>query len=101
MSSRNIVRAAVCLPGRASHFTVNRLNARSRYARFHVAGPADVVGDSDGGVLDADLRRAALAALDVPRERARARALEFDRDRVRRQFLAHLAPIRRWKPDAG
>ncbi len=66
-----------------------------------VAGPLDVVGTSDGGVLDTDLRRAALAALGVPRERARARALEFNPDRVARQFLAHLAPIRRWRTDPG
>ena len=33
--------------------------------------------------------------------RARARALEFDWGAVSRQFLSHLAPIRRWKPDAG
>ena len=70
-------------------------------AAYPVAGPLDVVGSSDGGVLDNDLRRAALAALSVPRERARARALEFDWDAVSRQFLSHLAPIRRWKPDAG
>ena len=70
-------------------------------AAYPVAGPLDVVGASDGGVLDNDLRQAALAALDVPRERARARALEFDWDAVSRQFLSHLAPIRRCKPDAG
>ena len=70
-------------------------------AAYPVAGPLDVVGGSDGGVLDTDLRQAALAALSVPRERARARALEFDWDAVSRQFLSHLAPIRRQKPDAG
>ncbi len=70
-------------------------------AAFPVAGPLDVIGTSDGGVLDADLRCAALAALQVPRERARARALEFDWGRVSGQFLANLAPIRRWRPDAG
>ncbi len=70
-------------------------------AAYPVAGPLDVVGGSDGGVLDHDLGRAALAALAVPRERARARALEFDWEAVSRQFLSHLAPIRRWKADAG
>ncbi|HEV7575831.1 MAG TPA: glycosyltransferase family 1 protein [Caldimonas sp.] len=63
-------------------------------AAFPVAGPLDVVGNSDGGVLDADLCRAALGALQVPRERARARAQTFDWDRVAREFIAHLAPIR-------
>ncbi len=62
-------------------------------AAFPVAGPLDVVGTSDGGVLDVDLRRAALRSLAVPRARARARADEFDWNRVRDQFVAHLAPI--------
>ncbi|MGZ5267931.1 MAG: glycosyltransferase family 1 protein, partial [Caldimonas sp.] len=66
---------------------------------YPVAGPLDVVGDSDGGVLDLDLGRAALAALRIPRQRARARALEFDWDAVSRQFAAHLAPVRRRTPD--
>jgi len=61
-------------------------------AAYPVPGPLDVVGDSDGGVLDTDLRRAALGALDVPRARARARAMEFDWNVVARQFLANLAP---------
>src|SRR5580765_1788156 len=61
-------------------------------AAFPVAGPLDVVGDSDGGVLDADLARAAMRALDVPRERARARALEFDWERVCDQFVSFLVP---------
>jgi hypothetical protein len=51
-------------------------------------------GRSDGGVLDSDLRRAAMRALSVPRERARARALTFDWDRVARDFVGHLAPVR-------
>jgi glycosyltransferase involved in cell wall biosynthesis len=63
-------------------------------AAFPVAGPQDVVGASDGGVLDADLRAAALAALRIPRARARARALAFDRGEVRAQFVGWLAPIR-------
>jgi glycosyltransferase involved in cell wall biosynthesis len=61
-------------------------------AAYPVEGPLDVVGRSDGGVLDIDLQGAALRSLDVPRERARARAMEFDWDRVSRQFVAHLVP---------
>ena len=61
-------------------------------AAFPVAGPLDVVGDSDGGVLDDDLARAAMQALQVPRERARARALEFDWERVCDQFISFLVP---------
>jgi glycosyltransferase involved in cell wall biosynthesis len=63
-------------------------------AAFPVTGPLDVVGDSDGGVLDPDLRQAAMRALSVPRERARARALTFDWDQVARDFVGHLAPVR-------
>ena len=63
-------------------------------AAFPVEGPLDVVGTSDGGVLDHDLQRAALRALDVPRERARARALEFDWGEVCNQFIGFLVPVR-------
>jgi len=44
-------------------------------AAFPVMGPRDVVGP--GGVLDEDLRRACLAALDVPRHIARGQAERF------------------------
>lgn len=44
-------------------------------AAYPVMGPRDVVGP--GGVLDEDLRRACLAALDVPRAVARAQAERF------------------------
>jgi hypothetical protein len=39
-----------------------------------VVGPLDMIGDSGAGILDANLGRAALAALPIPRELARARA---------------------------
>lgn len=63
-------------------------------AAFPVEGPLDVVGTSDGGVLDHDLKRAAMRALEVPRERARARALEFDWGEVCKQFIGFLVPVR-------
>jgi glycosyltransferase involved in cell wall biosynthesis len=69
-------------------------------AAFPVPGPLDVVGSSDGGVLDHDLRDAALRALQVPRERARSRALEFDWAPVCEQFIAHLVPARRQEASA-
>ncbi|WP_436638066.1 glycosyltransferase family 4 protein [Microbaculum sp. FT89] len=47
-------------------------------AAFPVLGPIDVIGESGAGVLDEDLRAAALAALDIPREACRARALDFN-----------------------
>ena len=52
-----------------------------------VAGPLDVIGDSGAGILDANLGRAALAALSIPRELARARALTFSLRESTRQFV--------------
>lgn len=63
-------------------------------AAFPVAGPLDVVGDSAGGVLHADLRIAALRALQLPRAGALARAREFGWDAVADQFVGHLVPAR-------
>ncbi|MCK9689357.1 glycosyltransferase family 4 protein [Scleromatobacter humisilvae] len=64
-------------------------------AAFPVAGPIDVVGGSAGGVLDADLRRACLAALELSREGARAHAMTFSWAAATRQFLDALPLIRR------
>jgi glycosyltransferase involved in cell wall biosynthesis len=64
-------------------------------AAFPVTGPRDVLGSSQAGCLDADLRKAALAALDIPPERCRAHALQFSWDRVTDEFLSFLAPIGR------
>jgi hypothetical protein len=52
-----------------------------------VVGPLDVIGDSGAGVLDANLGRAALAALSIPRELARSRALTFSLSESARQFI--------------
>jgi glycosyltransferase involved in cell wall biosynthesis len=63
-------------------------------AAFRVPGPLDVVGDSAGGVLDADLRAAALQALHLPRSGPLERAGAFDWSRVCDQFLSFLVPAR-------
>ena len=71
-------------------------------AAFPVAGPIDVVGTSAGGVLDADLRRACLAALALPRDGARAHAMTFSWAAATRQFvdalptIAHRAATGEW-----
>lgn len=62
-------------------------------AAYPVPGPIDVIGSAGPGALDGDLRHAALAALDIPRERAREHALRYSWDSVARTFLGHLAPI--------
>jgi glycosyltransferase involved in cell wall biosynthesis len=56
-------------------------------AAYPVAGPIDVVGDSAGGVLDPDLRRACLAALGLARDGVRAHATKFSWGAATRQFL--------------
>jgi glycosyltransferase involved in cell wall biosynthesis len=63
-------------------------------AAYPAPGPIDVVGDSGAGVLDPDLRSAALAALEIPREHCRAHALRFTWAECARQFLEQLCPIR-------
>lgn len=62
-------------------------------AAFPVAGPKDVLQGEPVGVLDDDLRKAALAALDIPRDRCRAFALRHDWEASVDQFLANLAPF--------
>lgn len=61
-------------------------------AAFPVTGPKDVIGEAEVpvGVLDTDLRRAALAALDIDRESARAYAQRFSWRACTEQFLHNI-----------
>ncbi len=63
-------------------------------AAYPVTGPTDVIGEAPAeapvGVLDTDLRRAALAALEVPRQNARDYALRFSWKACTEQFLANI-----------
>jgi len=61
-------------------------------AAYPVPGPLDVIGRSGAGVLDEDLRAAALGALAIPRERCREHALGFTWQASATQFLQHLRP---------
>ena len=61
-------------------------------AAFPVAGPIDVVVQGKSGVLDRDLKAAAIAALDLDRDVVRAHALHYSWERATAQFLAHLQP---------
>lgn len=69
------------------------LSCGTPVAAFPVAGPKDVIGDAPVGVLDQDLRKAALAALEISREACRTFALANNWDRSVDQFLENLAPF--------
>lgn len=59
-------------------------------AAHPVTGPLDVIGDSGVGVLDHDLRRAALAALEIDPARCRAHAERFTWERSAAQFFGNI-----------
>ncbi|QQS14115.1 MAG: glycosyltransferase family 1 protein [Rhodospirillales bacterium] len=61
-------------------------------AAFPVPGPLDVIGDAPVGVLDHDLRAAALRALQVEPAACRAQAARFSWRASAEMFLANLAP---------
>lgn len=61
-------------------------------AAFPVPGPLDVIADSPAGVLDEDLKRAALAALEIPREAALEHARHYTWEECARIFLEAMEP---------
>lgn len=62
-------------------------------AALPVTGPVDVIGQSPAGVLDEDLRRAAMAALKLNPTKCREHALRFSWEACARQFLDNLSPV--------
>ena len=61
-------------------------------AAFPVTGPVDVVTQGVTGILDEDLRTAALPALKLNRGRCRAEALKHTWTESSRQFSDNLMP---------
>jgi glycosyltransferase involved in cell wall biosynthesis len=64
-------------------------------AAFPVTGPIDVLASTDGsvGVLNTDLRAAALAALGADRAACRAHAERYSWRACAEVFLSHLVPL--------
>ena len=63
-------------------------------AAYPVPGPRDVLGDSEAGVLHADLRTACIEALAISREAARTHALRFTWDGSAKQFADNIRKAR-------
>ena len=67
-------------------------------AAYPVTGPIDVIRNGVTGVLDEDLRAAALAALELDPAKCRAFALAHTWEAATKQFLGNLAPCEvRWR----
>ncbi len=71
-------------------------------AAYPVAGPLDVVGDTGCGVLDFDLRRAALAALDISRDKCRRYGAAHSMQESARSFMGNVVRANQisWQPGA-
>jgi glycosyltransferase involved in cell wall biosynthesis len=85
-------------PSRTDTFGVVLLEALAcgvPVAAHPVPGPVDIVRPGVSGVLDEDLARAALAALDLDPADCRAAALEFSWERCAEIFLETLVPVQR------
>ena len=80
-------------PSRTDTFGLVMLEAMAcgtPVAAYPVTGPVDVVQRNVTGILDEELRVAALAALDLPRDVVRAHAAESSWGRATRQFVDNL-----------
>ena len=83
-------------PSRSDTFGLVLLEALASgvpVAAYPVPGPLDVIGDSGAGVLDEDLGRAALNALDIPRALCRAYALRYTWAASAEQFAGNLCTL--------
>ncbi len=70
-------------------------------AAYPVHGPIDIMRGAEVGLLDDDLKMAALGSLEIPSDRCRAFAEQFSWRRATEQFLENLVPIRQAARTAG
>jgi 1,2-diacylglycerol 3-alpha-glucosyltransferase/glucuronosyltransferase len=83
-------------PSRTDTFGIVQLEALASgvpVAAFPVTGPKDVVGNNPIGVLDEDLARACMKALQLPRDACRKFALDCSWENSARQFLGHVRKV--------
>ena len=66
------------------------LSAGTPVAAFPVTGPREVIGNSGCGVMNEDLRTAALAALQIPRDTCRAFGARHSMEDSARSFLDNI-----------
>jgi glycosyltransferase involved in cell wall biosynthesis len=90
-------RSADCFvfPSRTDTFGLVLLEAMASgtpVAAYPVAGPIDVVRQGTSGILDDDLRAAALRAVELDRKRVRTDALHYSWKSATEQFLRNLHP---------
>src|SRR5271170_1094154 len=83
-------------PSRTDTFGIVQLEALASgvpVAAFPVTGPKDVVGDKPIGVLDEDLGRACMDALQLSRDACRKFALDYSWENSARQFIGHVRKV--------
>jgi glycosyltransferase involved in cell wall biosynthesis len=83
-------------PSRTDTFGIVQLEALASgvpIAAFPVTGPKDVVSNHPIGVLDDDLGRACIEALQLSRDACRKFALDYSWENSAQQFLGHMRKV--------